>query len=203
MSDIKSYAELLTEMDDAQLKRERNEEQNKFLAENVELFNAIQEQHPQETVEAIKAELKKTIENLHAIEGEIERRDPYAGFETEPTPEQMTQALNEVKKQAMAALISLGQDITEMLSTAMSLMLRLASDLPTEDRYEPLTQERAVIEQAKKAASLLQKAWEEAQGAVRLVERALNSVELSRRALIGEIALSEGKENPYKDEIPF
>lgn len=202
MSDVTSYSELLTVTSDEGLINEEREEKNRFLQLNVDLFNAIKQELSQEKIEAIKTGIKIAQENVAAIQRERQNRGHYDSSD-EPTPEQMTNVLNRAKIAAMRSTLDLAQDITEMISTAMSMALRVASDLPTEERYEPMTQQRALIEQSKNAATLMVRLWEELQNAQRLAERSLNSIELARRALEGEIALQEGQPNPYPDELPF
>lgn len=178
------YQDLLKDMLEDELEREKVDEINRMLAANVELWNARnRDGATEEEIADAEVKAQNATNSANAVLTEIKRRATEEGLI--PTREEMEETLNHGRRAEIDRMIDMGGHITDLLSSARAMMLNLASALPTEEIYDPRPDKsyNYIQSNAASAADLLVEAWEKSKNSLALVKSALRYVYNTKEAI--------------------
>lgn len=144
--------------------------------------------------------LKIREENLQAVRDEIHQRQQNA--KQESLEEQRKAIMKDIQVQMMESWLNEAGDLTEIVRTAMSFTLRLASLLPTEGRYEFKSwRYHHFQDKAQATEDHLLIAYESLKASVEQVEWAIRRGDAIRGMLTDN--QSPEDQTPRSDDIPF
>lgn len=202
---ILPYLELLKTLDDGDLEEEHESCKRDFRDASTRIKELSLERGEVASFEpgllnAATINFWRAYDNLFAVEKEMKERQKAEAermYQEEHAYEDM---MLEARLSAIDQWLDAGGSLTDMIRTAMSITLRMASDLPTEAEYSAIKHGYPDLTAcAMEAEAILLHARDQLRQAVETTERALRRINDLKAHVRTETA--HGKQ--YQNAIPF